>query len=303
MCGYNVHGDTTNLHNSSTCSGGGGSECGGEGEREGFRSTALHFHDSAGFHISLLRVSSYIVATHMCNRVSIGNHARVQPCLHWEPRTCATVSPLGTTHVCNRVSIGNHARVQPCLHWEPRTCATVSPLGTTHVCNRVSIGNHARVQPCLHWEPRTCATVSPLGTTHMCNVSPLGTTHMCNRVFIGNHAHVQPCLHWEPRTCLHWEPRTCVTVSPLGTTHMCNSVSIGNHARTCATMSPLFSRHYRSIFGGQVLSFSGSGFGSDSSQIGVSFGGRPCDVVRVVDEEILCVTSPASSTHYVNNNA
>ena len=58
----------------------------------------------------------------------------------------------------------------------------------------------------------------------------------------------------------------------------------------------------RSLFGGQVLSFTGSGFGENPDLIGVSLGSRPCDVVSVEDDEIVCVTSPATDTHQVNNN-
>lgn len=52
-----------------------------------------------------------------------------------------------------------------------------------------------------------------------------------------------------------------------------------------------------------MLSFSGRGFGDHPGQLGISFGGRLCEVVSVVDEEVLCVTSPATRTHEVDNNA
>ena len=59
---------------------------------------------------------------------------------------------------------------------------------------------------------------------------------------------------------------------------------------------------YSSVFGGQVLTFEGRGFGESSSQIAITLGDLPCEVVSAVDEEILCVTSPATQTHQVNNN-
>lgn len=68
-------------------------------------------------------------------------------------------------------------------------------------------------------------------------------------------------------------------------------------------VSHVLSLYCSSIFGGQVLSFSGSGFGDNPNQLDIALGGRPCEVVSVADDEILCVTSPATHTHQVNNNA
>ena len=58
----------------------------------------------------------------------------------------------------------------------------------------------------------------------------------------------------------------------------------------------------RSLFGGQVIAISGRGFGSNSSQIDIDFGGRSCELIRTTDSEVMCVTTPASRIYQVNNN-
>jgi len=60
---------------------------------------------------------------------------------------------------------------------------------------------------------------------------------------------------------------------------------------------------YRSLFGGQVLSIEGSGFGSDMSRVSVSLGGRSCDLSSLSSSQILCTTAPTTQTHLINNNA
>lgn len=65
----------------------------------------------------------------------------------------------------------------------------------------------------------------------------------------------------------------------------------------------LISLAHSSIFGGQLLSLCGSGFGDDPSQLSIAFGGQPCEVASVMDEVVHCVTSSATRTHQVNNNA
>ena len=58
----------------------------------------------------------------------------------------------------------------------------------------------------------------------------------------------------------------------------------------------------RSLFGGQVLRIQGSGFGTDLDLVAVALGDRSCDLISLTNDEILCVTSPTTQTHTVNNN-
>ena len=63
--------------------------------------------------------------------------------------------------------------------------------------------------------------------------------------------------------------------------------------------------HYnrRSLFGGQVLSINGSGFGQDPRDVDIRLGSRICTVVSVTNEQLICTTSPTSRTHHIDNNA
>lgn len=59
----------------------------------------------------------------------------------------------------------------------------------------------------------------------------------------------------------------------------------------------------RSFFGGQVLTITGEGFGTDPATVNVGVGGSVCTTVSVDDTSILCITPPATRTYQVNNNA
>ena len=59
----------------------------------------------------------------------------------------------------------------------------------------------------------------------------------------------------------------------------------------------------RSLFGGQVLNIEGSGFGQDPTQVDVRLGDYQCNVIRVVDNRITCVTTSTATEHHISNNA
>lgn len=58
----------------------------------------------------------------------------------------------------------------------------------------------------------------------------------------------------------------------------------------------------RSLLGGQLLDISGEGFGTEPSLIEVLLGDHPCNVKEMSDTLIRCVTSPATTTHIIDNN-
>ena len=58
----------------------------------------------------------------------------------------------------------------------------------------------------------------------------------------------------------------------------------------------------RSVFGGQTVEITGSGFGTDASAVDVSFGHSVCSVSGATDTMITCTTESAAAVHYVNNS-
>ena len=61
--------------------------------------------------------------------------------------------------------------------------------------------------------------------------------------------------------------------------------------------------HYRSLLGGQLLDIEGQGFGTDSSQIEVLLGDKPCKLEELSDSLIRCITPSTVTTHTIDNNA
>lgn len=55
--------------------------------------------------------------------------------------------------------------------------------------------------------------------------------------------------------------------------------------------------------GGQLLDIIGDGFGPESAEVDVSLGNYPCRVTEMSDTLIRCITSPATTTHIIDNNA
>ena len=56
-----------------------------------------------------------------------------------------------------------------------------------------------------------------------------------------------------------------------------------------------------SLFGGTVLTITGSGFGSNISNINISVSKTKCDVINVTNSVIICQLAFPSNTHFVTN--
>ena len=79
--------------------------------------------------------------------------------------------------------------------------------------------------------------------------------------------------------------------------HYCPLLSIIVH------YCPLLSIIHSSLFGGQKITLTGTGFGVDASIVEVKTGGVLCEIMSVEDDVIICVTGSSVTTHYITNNA